>query len=120
MMDPLLVPASPVADAPAAQGHPVHLLGNLCLEADLITRRTVYLPTLPRVGDLLAFANTAGYFMDFSADHALHQPVARTVAAWQDNARWRWCLDEQYWPLHAAPDTGTTTSAGAHRQEVPA
>ena len=118
MMDPVLVPGAPADAAPAAGGHPVYLLGNLCLEADLITRRMVHLPSLPRVGDLLAFANTAGYFMDFSADHALHQPVARTVAAWQDGARWRWCLDEQYWPVDTAdrPDAIETT-AGA-RQEV--
>jgi len=117
MMDPVLVPAAPLAEAPAAEGHPVYLLGNLCLEADLITRRMVHLPALPRAGDLLAFANTAGYFMDFSADHALHQPVARTVAAWQDRARWRWCLDDQYWPLDVAPDIATTT-AGVRRQEA--
>ncbi len=122
MMDPILVPASPAAAPTAPEGHPVYLLGNLCLEADLITRRMVYLPALPRVGDLLAFANTAGYFMDFSADHALHQPVARTVAAWQEGARWRWCLDEQYWPLQIAnrPEETVTTTAGVRPQEVPA
>ena len=102
MMDPLVLPACPGANPVNEPGHPVYLLGNLCLEADLITRRLVFLPTLPRVGDLLAFANTAGYFMDFNADHALHQPVARTVAAWRDGSRWRWCLDEQYWPLDVA------------------
>ncbi|MEU4063133.1 alanine racemase [Streptomyces wedmorensis] len=78
----------------------VYLIGNLCLEADFITRRMVFLPERPQAGDLLAFANTAGYFMDFSADHALHQPVARKVAAYQDGADWRWCLDENYWPNH--------------------
>jgi len=125
MMDPVLVPDGPVPIEPAAEGHPVYLLGNLCLEADLITRRRVFLPSLPRVGDLLAFPNTAGYFMDFSADHALQQPIARTVAAWQHDARWHWCLDQQYWPLHAATRPpldvapGITTTA-APRQEVPA
>jgi diaminopimelate decarboxylase len=118
MMDPVLVPASGAAVPQATEGHPVYLLGNLCLEADLITRRLVYLPTLPQVGDLLAFANTAGYFMDFNADHALHQPVARTVAAWQDGARWRWCLDEQYWPLETAAATPDITAAAARPQEV--
>jgi diaminopimelate decarboxylase len=118
MMDPVLVPALPVAGRPTAEGQPVYLLGNLCLEADLITRRLVYLPTLPQVGDLLAFANTAGYFMDFNADHALHQPVARTVAAWQDGDRWRWCLDEQYWPLETAGAAPETTAAAARPQEV--
>ncbi|MGN9811360.1 Y4yA family PLP-dependent enzyme [Micromonospora sp. BQ11] len=112
MMDPILLPArASVPPATGSDGHPVYLLGNLCLEADLITRRAVFLPTLPQAGDVLAFANTAGYFMDFSADHALHQPVARMVAAWQDAGVWRWCLDEEYWPL----DAGRRSSA--HEQD---
>ncbi|SCL13559.1 diaminopimelate decarboxylase [Micromonospora nigra] len=135
MMDPLLLPApspghdptaatAPVTAGPAGGAHPVYLLGNLCLEADLITRRMVHLPALPRVGDLLVFANTAGYFMDFSADHALHQPVARMVAAWQDSGRWRWCLDEQYWPVEVGQrtqdSTRTATTPGPRPQEIAA
>ncbi|MEV7084452.1 Y4yA family PLP-dependent enzyme [Streptomyces sp. NPDC093085] len=78
----------------------VHLMGNLCLEADLITRRLVFLPRLPRVGELLAFVNTAGYAMDFHAHHAQRQPLARTVAVTEeDDGTWRWCPDENYWPL---------------------
>lgn len=77
----------------------VHLVGNLCLEADLITRRLVFLPRLPRAGDLLAFVNTAGYAMDFHAHHAQRQPLARTVAVEKEGDFWRWCLDEDYWPI---------------------
>lgn len=126
MMDPVLVPrpgtASPDRDGDGG-AHPVHLLGNLCLEADLITRRQVFLPVLPRAGDLLVFPNTAGYFMDFSADHALHQPVARTVAAWRDDAadrRWRWCLDEQYWPVDVGVDGDIDAAATAPSSPRPA
>lgn len=98
----------------------VHLLGNLCLEADLITRRVVHLPHLPQPGDVLAFVNTAGYFMDFSADAALQQPVARKVALTRDDGdRWRWCLDEQYWPTTASATTRAarapqSTTTGGH------
>lgn len=115
MVDPLLVPRPGESPEVAPGGHPVHLLGNLCLEADLITRRQVFLPAVPRQGDLMVFPNTAGYFMDFSADHALHQPLARTVAAWQvggDEQRWRWCLDEQYWPLDVARPATRVVQAG--------
>jgi diaminopimelate decarboxylase len=137
MMDPLLLPARPDAastsgpgvsgsgasdpgvSGPGTSGHPVYLLGNLCLEADLITRRMVFLPALPEVGDLLVFPNTAGYFMDFNADQALHQPVARTVAAWRDGPRWRWCLDDQYWPLDVTRSTGRE-DAGVPVREVAA
>ncbi|MDT5042358.1 MAG: diaminopimelate decarboxylase, partial [Actinoplanes sp.] len=103
LMDPVLIGA---AVPPDAEPCGVYLLGNLCLEADLITRRKVFLPARPRPGDLLAFANTAGYFMDFSADHALMQPIARKVAMYTDGGAWRWCLDEQFWPP-APPEEAT-------------
>jgi diaminopimelate decarboxylase len=96
LMDPVLISR----DGPAEPGPMgVFLFGNLCLEADLITRRKVFLPTRPRPGDLLAFVNTAGYFMDFNATLALRQPMARKVAMYRDGDRWQWCLDEQYWPV---------------------
>ncbi|WP_307831194.1 Y4yA family PLP-dependent enzyme [Nucisporomicrobium flavum] len=97
LMDPVVVHRSSPAD-PRPVG--AYLVGNLCLEADLITRRRVHLPARPRPGDLLAFVNTAGYFMDFSATTAIRQPVARKVALYRDGGAWRWCLDEQYWPVH--------------------
>lgn len=116
LMDPLLVRRH----GPHRGDHPVqaHLLGNLCLEADLITRRLVHLPAAPLPGDLLAFVNTAGYFMDFNADQALQQPVARTVALTAEGDAWRWSLDEQYWPVTTTARTGTaaprpTTTAGS-------
>jgi diaminopimelate decarboxylase len=59
----------------------------------------VFLPRLPRPGDLLAFVNTAGYLMDFHAHHAQRQPSARTVAVTEEDGTWRWCPDENYWPL---------------------
>lgn len=96
VMDPVLIPATP-APRPAGAGY---LIGNLCLEADLISRRKVFFRAAPRPGDLLAFANTAGYFMDFSADHALHQPIARKVAV----AGGQWGLDDEYWPFDLGKD----------------
>ncbi|MBC7300619.1 MAG: Y4yA family PLP-dependent enzyme [Nocardia sp.] len=95
LMDPLLLPHRPEAQAPVG----VYLTGNLCLEDDFITRRQVRLPRTPVAGDLLAFVNTAGYFMDFAADHALMQPIARKVAVYPAEQGWTWCLDEQYWPV---------------------
>ncbi|WP_430781505.1 Y4yA family PLP-dependent enzyme [Actinoplanes sp. G11-F43] len=96
LMDPLLVPrGAPGPPEPAG----VYLTGNLCLESDLITRRKVWLAHRPRPGDLLVFANTGGYLMDFGAGGALMQPTARTVAAFRSGETWQWCLDEQYWPV---------------------
>ncbi|MFC9925844.1 Y4yA family PLP-dependent enzyme [Streptomyces sp. NPDC127190] len=105
LMDPVLVPRDPAragADGPVA----VHLFGALCLETDLITRRTVFLPRRPAPGDLLAFANTAGYCMDFHATHAQRQPVARKAAVWREGGAWRWCLDDEYWPTASMGGAG--------------
>ncbi|UWE13795.1 type III PLP-dependent enzyme domain-containing protein [Actinacidiphila bryophytorum] len=100
LVDPVLIPRGPGdepgRDAPAG----VYLAGNLCLEADFLTRRKVFLPRLPRRGDLLAFVNTAGYAMDFRAHRAQRRPPARTVAVQRrDDGGWRWCPDEDYWPV---------------------
>ncbi|GGY24664.1 Y4yA family PLP-dependent enzyme [Streptomyces djakartensis] len=97
LMDPVVLPRG--GAGPGGGPVAVHLFGSLCLESDLITRRTVFLPRRPEPGDLLAFANTAGYAMDFHATRAQHQPAARKVAAWQDGDTWRWCLDDQFWPI---------------------
>ncbi|SCF22109.1 diaminopimelate decarboxylase [Micromonospora haikouensis] len=97
LMDPVVVHRTTSA-GPGPVG--VYLFGNLCLEADLITRRKVFLPSRPRTGDLLAFVNTAGYLMDFSATQALRQPIGRKAALFRNDGAWRWCLDEQYWPVH--------------------
>lgn len=105
LVDPVLLPRDGTPGEPCGGGTGgdgpvgVHLVGNLCLEADLITRRLVYLPRLPRPGDVLAFVNTAGYAMDFHAHRAQRQPAARSVAVTQEAGTWRWCPDEDYWPL---------------------
>ncbi|GAA5062502.1 Y4yA family PLP-dependent enzyme [Streptomyces similanensis] len=100
LVDPVLLPRDGARDESNGAGPVgVHLVGNLCLEADLITRRLVYLPRLPSSGDVLAFVNTAGYAMDFHAHQAQRQPLARTVAVTEEDGIWRWCLDEDYWPL---------------------
>ncbi|GAB2879030.1 Y4yA family PLP-dependent enzyme [Streptomyces deserti] len=106
LLDPVVVPRDGTAVRSGTGPVGVHLFGSLCLESDLITRRTVFLPRRPEPGDLMVFANTAGYAMDFHAGQAQHQPVARKVAAWQDGGSWRWSLDEQYWP---------TTPSGGHQ-----
>ncbi|GHJ35167.1 Y4yA family PLP-dependent enzyme [Streptomyces sp. TS71-3] len=100
LVDPVLLPR-PGGGGGESDAGPVgvFLVGNLCLEADLITRRMVFLPRLPRVGDLLAFANTAGYAMDFHAHQAQRQPVARAVAVTGEGGSWSWCPDEEYWPI---------------------
>lgn len=96
LVDPVLIPGDVSAPAEPCQAY---LLGNRCLEHDLITHRLVAFRRAPRPGDLLAFVNSAGYFADFTATEALRQPTAATVAVTGTGAGgWRWCLDERYWP----------------------
>ncbi|MEC3993199.1 Y4yA family PLP-dependent enzyme [Actinacidiphila sp. DG2A-62] len=97
-------PAAGPGGEPAGAAAGVYLAGNLCLEADLLTRRKVFLPRLPRPGDLLAFANTAGYAMDFRAHNAQRQPTARTVAVRRRADGWHWRPDEDYWPVDEEDD----------------
>ncbi|MBB2941226.1 diaminopimelate decarboxylase [Actinoplanes lutulentus] len=107
LMDPVLVPRLRVPkEEPAAdRSEGVFLLGNLCLESDLITRRKVHLPRRPQAGDLLAFVNTAGYLMDFTATDALLAPQGRKVAIHRTgDGAWSWHLDENYWPIHSQPE----------------
>lgn len=107
-LDPVVVAApGERSGAPGGEYSPGpgsgYLIGNLCLESDLISRRRIDFRVMPTPGDLLAFPNTAGYFMDFSADHALAQPIAAKVAMYRRSDGWAWTLDEQYWPTVSRP-----------------
>jgi diaminopimelate decarboxylase len=99
-VDPVLVPQPPAAER-AALDDGCYLIGNLCLESDFVSRRKVFLPYAPAPGDVLAFANSAGYIMDFNAHRAAQQRIAEKVAVFQQppgTGEWRWTRDELYWP----------------------
>ncbi|BBB01177.1 putative decarboxylase [Actinacidiphila reveromycinica] len=108
LLDPVLLPrpGSTGTSTDSGSGGPVavHLFGHLCLETDLITRRLVHLPRAPRPGDLLVFANTAAYCMDFHSSRSQRHPAARKIAAWRSGGSWTWCLDDAYWPLSTEGD----------------
>lgn len=107
LIDPLVLPRDPARDTEPCQAY---LVGNLCLEHDFLTRRLVTLRHTPVSGDLLVFVNTAGYFADFQANHALRQPVAATVAlvraaggvTGDGTSAWQWYHDDRYWPILGA------------------
>jgi len=73
--------------------------GNLCLESDLIYRHKTYLAKMPEEGDLVAFVNSAGYYMDFSANRSLMQPIGHKVAITENAGNFSWTLDEKYLPV---------------------
>ncbi|MCB9798542.1 Y4yA family PLP-dependent enzyme [Candidatus Nomurabacteria bacterium] len=76
-----------------------YLIGNLCLESDFISRRKVFLPHCPQVGDLLSFVNSAAYISDFNSHSAAMQRTAQKVAVYRgENGKLKWVKDDQYWP----------------------
>jgi len=93
-VDPIVINKNP-SDS-ASESHGVYFAGNLCLESDLVYRHKTFLPQLPEPGDLVVFANTSGYFMDFSATNSMMEPIARKVAVRQRDDEFEWVLDEQY------------------------
>jgi diaminopimelate decarboxylase len=91
MSDPVVISTRKKIE-PATGG--VFLSGNLCLPHDFICRRKVFFRQTLEPGDILAFINTAGYFMDFTESETLQQPMAHKIAI--DSSTWS--LDERYEP----------------------
>mgnify|MGYP003731282277 CR=1 FL=1 len=96
-VDPLLISQNSLEQNGDEVG--VYLVGNLCLESDLIFKRKVFMRQLPSPGDALAFINTAAYMSDFSAAASIQQRIASKVAVVQKGAEFRWFGEEQYSPI---------------------
>ncbi|MDR2337193.1 MAG: hypothetical protein LBE20_00910 [Deltaproteobacteria bacterium] len=74
-----------------------YMLGNLCLENDMLSLRKVFAETTPQKGDIFVFANTAGYFMDFNASNSIMHEPAQKIAVYQNSlGTLEWCLDKKY------------------------
>lgn len=82
LVDPVLVRAGASGAAPRS-GRPVRawVAGHSCLDDDVITNRLIAFDTLPREGDLLVWANTAGYQMDLLENEFHRHPMPRRIAA---------------------------------------
>lgn len=96
LTDPLLLPRTPGRKA-SEIGY--FITGSLCVSNELLTPRMIHFGREVQPGDLLVFANTAPYVMDFSESHTLHHPVARKVAGWFRDDAFAWSLDDEYRPL---------------------
>lgn len=94
MTDPFVVTQG--GKSVASQPMDCFLAGNLCLSSDLISRHRVFLAATPRRGDLLVFANTGGYHMDFAEGTPLMQRTASKVAIRTCGEELLWFADEQY------------------------
>ncbi|MBN8550030.1 MAG: hypothetical protein J0M12_12000 [Deltaproteobacteria bacterium] len=94
MTDPILIARS---ERPAA-AFEGYVVGNMCREEDIITKRRIPFAKVPEEGDLLCFVNTAPYNCDFEdASPHLHPRTTRIVA-WKTAAKWSLCAEEFYDP----------------------
>jgi diaminopimelate decarboxylase len=96
LTDPILIPTPDRATTPYPKG--VFYTGSLCVHNELIMYRKHYPQFLPARGDLVVFANTAPYMMDFVESNTLQQPIARKLAVFSQNNRYTHALDELYQP----------------------
>ncbi|MDX7018620.1 Y4yA family PLP-dependent enzyme, partial [Klebsiella aerogenes] len=55
--------------------------GHSCLDDDVITNRLIAFAHLPKPGDLLIFANTAGYQMDLLENQFHRHPLPTRLTA---------------------------------------
>lgn len=80
LIDPQHVPA---ADARGRKSGPVRawIAGHSCLDEDIISNRLIEFSVYPHAGDLLVYANTAGYQMDLLENEFHRHPMPRRVAA---------------------------------------
>ena len=95
-VDPILLPRSGDRASQGQSGFEGHVVGNLCLESDVLTWRKVYFPQTPRQGDLLVFPNTAGYQMDFIESQIHRLPLPRRVTIFEGPNGWTWKLDGEF------------------------
>jgi diaminopimelate decarboxylase len=82
LTEPLVLYRDATKNEGCANG--VFYMGNLCLSYDMIQYNKTYPEKLPRRNDVVAFANTASYLMDFVESESLMQPVAKKIAIIKD------------------------------------
>ena len=92
-VDPILIKRQP---AESEKSVTVHLVGNSCLETDVISWRPIALMALPERGDLLCFINTAGYQMDFIESAVHKKPKPERLVAFKLNDQWFWTPDSKH------------------------
>ena len=62
------------------------IAGHSCLDEDVLTNRLIRFERRPQPGDLLVYANTAGYQMDLLENEFHRHPMPRRIAAIFDAA----------------------------------
>lgn len=78
----------------AGRGGRAFIAGHSCLEEDVITYRLIDFESLPAPGDLLVFANTAGYQMDLLENEFHRHPMPRRIVMTFDHKGQRIVADD--------------------------
>jgi len=86
LVDPILISAAEGGDAAQAAPVQAYIAGHSCLDDDVITNRLLAFERRPRAGDLLVYANTAGYQMDLLENEFHRHPMPRRIALTIDAA----------------------------------
>lgn len=94
-VDPILINNTKITNTNSG----VYFVGNLCMENDFIFKRKIFLESIPNSGDVIAFINTAGYFMDFEQSNTIKQKISTKIIAISDSHKFKFILDENYEPL---------------------
>ncbi|MDD5750984.1 MAG: hypothetical protein PHS73_00500 [Candidatus Peribacteraceae bacterium] len=79
------------------------VVGNTCLEIDVLSWRKIGFASMPRNGDILVYPNTAGYQMDSNETEFHRLPLPHKVAAFKRGDAWHTKLDSQYSLLDSLP-----------------
>jgi diaminopimelate decarboxylase len=77
MVDPLLVRGP--GSGPPSEPFEGYLVGAYCIERELLSWRRLRFPEGVAVGDVVAFPNTAGYFMHILESSSHQMPLARNL-----------------------------------------
>lgn len=81
-----------------AAGYQAAVVGNTCMESDILSWRNITFTSTPQSGDLLVYANTAGYQMD-SNESTFHQiPLPPKIALFKGKNpdHYSWKRDEDF------------------------
>ncbi|PCR95847.1 decarboxylase [Pseudomonas fluorescens] len=77
LVDPILITSKESKLAPMQ----AYIAGHSCLDDDVITHRLINFDTPPQTGDLLIYANTAGYQMDLLENEFHRHPLPQRLRA---------------------------------------
>lgn len=95
LYDPILLsPRESGSNAPFS----ANVIGNMCREEDIITKRSIIFPQKPEEGDLICFANTASYNADFEDTNPHQHPTGKKFVAVRTAGGWELVSEENYNP----------------------